>query len=281
MREDCQVPLGRRPERTPAAPAMSTRSRTAAVSAAEPRAIWTGLELRPGAGRHTSRPAHKVVLAGLTAPRRALGQVEDDRLRRAHRLVLERAHVRGEPRVCDPPRDFDWVSQTASRYTSSRSWSTRRPRRRARRRTRCRSTTTITSCGRRPCTCLVHVPRCAGKTGRREWMREPYSEGAANHADPESCAGRREASGEALTGACAGWVLSREIHELRGADALESRGRQHCGRRSRKTMADPARSETPCTHRTFLHGNREVPRPVTAESAAVIRKGGPQGQSLR
>lgn len=42
-------------------------------------------------------------------------------------------------------------------------------------------------------------------------MREPYAEGLTTHGDPESCAGSREAVGEALTGARAGWVLSREI----------------------------------------------------------------------
>ena len=41
-------------------------------------------------------------------------------------------------------------------------------------------------------------------------MREPYGEGLATHTDPESCVGGREGVGEALTGAHAGWVLSRE-----------------------------------------------------------------------
>ena len=42
-------------------------------------------------------------------------------------------------------------------------------------------------------------------------MKEPYIEGVANHDDPESCAGVRKGDGEALTGARAGRVLSREI----------------------------------------------------------------------
>ena len=42
-------------------------------------------------------------------------------------------------------------------------------------------------------------------------MKEPYREGLATHPDPELCAGDREASGEALTGAHAGQVLSSEI----------------------------------------------------------------------
>jgi hypothetical protein len=42
-------------------------------------------------------------------------------------------------------------------------------------------------------------------------MKESYGEGLAIHTDPESCAGVREGSGEALTGARAGRVLSREM----------------------------------------------------------------------
>jgi hypothetical protein len=42
-------------------------------------------------------------------------------------------------------------------------------------------------------------------------MKESYRKGLANHPDPESCTDGREAVGEALTGAHAGWVLSCEI----------------------------------------------------------------------
>lgn len=42
-------------------------------------------------------------------------------------------------------------------------------------------------------------------------MREPYIEGLANHDDPESCVGTRKGGGDALTGARAGWLLSRVI----------------------------------------------------------------------
>ncbi len=41
-------------------------------------------------------------------------------------------------------------------------------------------------------------------------MKEPYGEGVAIHTDPESCAAVRKDRGEALTGARAGQVLSRE-----------------------------------------------------------------------
>jgi len=41
-------------------------------------------------------------------------------------------------------------------------------------------------------------------------MKEPYTEGLANHGGPESCVGAREGTGEALTGECIGEVWSRE-----------------------------------------------------------------------
>lgn len=45
-------------------------------------------------------------------------------------------------------------------------------------------------------------------------MQESYIEGVANHDDPESCVGSREAADEALTGARTGRLLSREIKDF-------------------------------------------------------------------
>ena len=45
-------------------------------------------------------------------------------------------------------------------------------------------------------------------------MKEPHSEGVANHADLESCAGGGDIAGEALTEALAGRLSSREIPSL-------------------------------------------------------------------
>ena len=42
-------------------------------------------------------------------------------------------------------------------------------------------------------------------------MKEPHGKGVANHPNLKSCAGSREVSGEALTEAHLGWVLSSEI----------------------------------------------------------------------
>jgi RNA-directed DNA polymerase len=46
-------------------------------------------------------------------------------------------------------------------------------------------------------------------------MKESYGEGVATHTDPESCGAVREDGVEALTGARAGRVLSRERTCLR------------------------------------------------------------------
>ena len=90
-------------------------------------------------------------------------------------------------------------------------------------------------------------------------MKEPHVEGVANHDDPESCVGAREGDGEALTGARAGRVLSREINEFGVPTLLSEAEGNTAMRRHREARSDPARSETPCTHGTFLRGNREIP----------------------
>ena len=89
-------------------------------------------------------------------------------------------------------------------------------------------------------------------------MKEPHVEGQAIHDDPESCVVIREGAGEALTGAPAGWVLSRE-KSLQGADAVENVGRRNGMHRHGEVHAGPARSETPRTLGNLLHGNREIP----------------------
>ena len=70
-------------------------------------------------------------------------------------------------------------------------------------------------------------------------MREPYGEGLAIHTGPESCVGVREGVVEALTGVHAGWVLSREILCIRGADLVGLWGRQHGGARSGECRLRP------------------------------------------
>ena len=100
-------------------------------------------------------------------------------------------------------------------------------------------------------------------------MEVSHGEGVATHTGPESCAVDREVAGEALTGESVGRVSSREISgQLRGADVVDTGGRLHCSRRFRETRTNPARSETPSTHGSTSHGNREIPRPPAARGAA-------------
>ena len=78
-------------------------------------------------------------------------------------------------------------------------------------------------------------------------MKEPYEEGVAIHLDLQSCASNREAAGEALAEAHAGWVLSSESPKRTRCRRFS------CIREARSTMAinashksNRAESETPC-----------------------------------
>jgi hypothetical protein len=99
-------------------------------------------------------------------------------------------------------------------------------------------------------------------------MKESYGEGVATHTDPESCGTIREDGVEALTGACAGRVFSRETLTLRGADAVRRSGRLHPAHRYREMRRDPARSKTPCTYGHTSHENREIPCPPGADDVS-------------
>ena len=90
-------------------------------------------------------------------------------------------------------------------------------------------------------------------------MKESHTEGPASHGDPESCVGAREGTGEALTGAHTGGVLSREIRLNQGADAVVLSGRQHTRTRQGECAGDPARSETSSTCGNSMRENREIP----------------------
>lgn len=85
-----------------------------------------------------------------------------------------------------------------------------------------------------------------------------------------------QGEGEALTGERAGWVLSRESEDVRGADAVLSAGRQYRVDRYREGHMDPARSETPCTPGSSLHGNREIPT-VAVGDGPTVRDRNPGG----
>ena len=99
-------------------------------------------------------------------------------------------------------------------------------------------------------------------------MKESYGEGLATHADPESCGAACEGGVEALTGARAGRVFSRERRFLRDADAVGESGRPHQAYRYREMRLGPTRSETPGTYGRTSRGSREVPWSSAADGAA-------------
>jgi len=104
-------------------------------------------------------------------------------------------------------------------------------------------------------------------------MKESDGEGLATHTDPESCGAAREDSVEALTGARAGRVFSRESTFLRDADAVGRSGKLHRTHRYREMRPGPARSETPCTYGNTSHENREVLwSPAAAGAAGRVGK---------
>lgn len=90
-------------------------------------------------------------------------------------------------------------------------------------------------------------------------MKESYGEDLASHTDPESCTVVRKGGREALTGACAGGLLSREIIPVRGADAVSVSGRPYPIPRYGKRYGDLARSQNPGMHRNTARENREIP----------------------
>src|ERR1700674_1487769 len=90
-------------------------------------------------------------------------------------------------------------------------------------------------------------------------MQKSYECELATHIGPESCGAARKGGVEALTGECAGRVLSRVRRLLRDADAVGESGRLHRVHRYREVCQSPARSETPCTCVDTSLGNREIP----------------------
>ena len=99
-------------------------------------------------------------------------------------------------------------------------------------------------------------------------MQKSYECEVATHIGPESCGAARKSSVEALTGARAGRVFSRESRLLRDADAVGESGRLHQAHRYRERRLSPARSETPCTYGNTSHGNREIPCLPAADGVA-------------
>src|SRR5882724_3787776 len=99
-------------------------------------------------------------------------------------------------------------------------------------------------------------------------MKEPHIQGLASHDNPESCLGTRKSAGEALTGAHAGRVLSRENRSNQGADTVRLSGRPHTYARQGERMGDPARSKTSDMRGNSMRENREIPRSPAEDGPA-------------
>ncbi len=90
-------------------------------------------------------------------------------------------------------------------------------------------------------------------------MREPYSEGLAIHAGPESCVCAREGAGEALTGARAGGLSSREIKGSGVPTLLNEAEGNTAGRVSASGRRTPRGRWNPGMHGVSMRENRELP----------------------
>ncbi len=109
-------------------------------------------------------------------------------------------------------------------------------------------------------------------------MKESYGEDLASHIDPESCAVARKGGCEALTGACTGGLLSREILHNRGADAVPVSGRPHPISRSGKRYGDLARSMNPSMYRNKVSSPPSITSRENREILCLPVKDGVTGR---
>ena len=99
-------------------------------------------------------------------------------------------------------------------------------------------------------------------------MKEPYGEGVASHTGPESCAGRRKAVGEAMTGEHAGRPSGFEITST-GMPTPQNGGEGHThGDVNRELPVDPAESKNLRMRGRSMHGNREIPSLLAEDGTA-------------
>ena len=104
-------------------------------------------------------------------------------------------------------------------------------------------------------------------------MRTLYIEDVASHGVPESCVGVPVRAQRSVDrGRAGGAIEPRNPKKNQGADALLIGGRQHCWRRFRESLVDPARSENPGTY-DELHA-REPGDLVVARQLVVMPRPG-------
>jgi RNA-directed DNA polymerase len=112
-------------------------------------------------------------------------------------------------------------------------------------------------------------------------VKVSYSKGVATHADPESCVCIRKGAVEALTGARAGQVLSRERKIDFGGPTASYVSEGNMGTLvTCESVSAPAWSETLCTYGSYLHGSREIPS-LALENGPEVRAVNPEGTRQR
>lgn len=102
-------------------------------------------------------------------------------------------------------------------------------------------------------------------------MKEPYSEDLASHAGPESCAAAREGRREALTGVCAGRVLSPETLSS-GVPTLFPRAEGNTGEVAKARPRRTLRGLRPraCTETPHARTGRSRVRPTWMADRAAL-----------
>src|SRR5215468_8881627 len=99
-------------------------------------------------------------------------------------------------------------------------------------------------------------------------MQESYGKDPASHPDPESCAGGREAAGEAFDrGTRRPAIELRNLPSGVPAPLCEAEGHTADGAIG-EPPEDPAQSETLCMGGNPLRGKREVPRVLVVDGTA-------------
>ena len=103
-------------------------------------------------------------------------------------------------------------------------------------------------------------------------MKESYGEGIADHTGSEPCVGLPRGGGEALVGVRAGRVLSCEIYELQGADAISTAEGDVAG----SVSQEPS---WPCAVEDPEHARKHLAREPGDPTTAWGRKPGRIGKS--
>lgn len=109
-------------------------------------------------------------------------------------------------------------------------------------------------------------------------MQEPHTEGVAIHGVPESCTGGREAAGEALTGARAGEVSSREILEPR-EPTLFNEAEGHMGGSVIASCNPSLRGRRPSARTEPSCARTGRSRPCPCENTIRVASGRPKATS--